>query len=257
MNSTSESIENLAGALAKAQAQIEHADANAVGQAKGGKYKYAKLENVITAIKKPFADNGLSYVQLPVREANDCGVTTMLMHCSGEFIRNTFLMPAGQSMTPQGIGSLITYARRYSLTAICGIGQEDDDAKSANDVVAKDRKVDELLAERLKPAVNEAVVEAKKESMIFFASYNRVALRYATTILAMNDSAEDGNLAGLASARLDMDDDDFATLNKLKYEFGGSFSDKCKESMATKQFSALLIADTAQVSAPKAKGVAA
>ena len=93
--------------------------------------------------------------------------------------------------------------------------------------------------------------------MIFFASYNRVALRYATTILAMNDSAEDGNLAGLASARLDMDDDDFATLNKLKYEFGGSFSDKCKESMATKQFSALLIADTAQVSAPKAKGVAA
>ena len=240
---TSISVENIAKALASAQAAIEHADANATGQAKGGKYKYAKLENVITAIKVPFAKNGLSYVQLPVREGAECGVTTMLMHESGEYIRCTFLMPAGQSMTPQGFGSLLTYARRYSLTAICGIGQEDDDAKSANDSVAKDSKVADLVESALAPEREKAADEAKKASMVFFASYTKLAIRYAENIQMMNSAADDNDLNGIAIARLGIDDDDFASLNKLRQEMGGVFSDKCKKSMSSQGFADVLQAE--------------
>lgn len=240
---TSPSIENIASALAAAQADIEHADANATGQAKGGKYKYAKLENVITAIKEPFAKNGLSYVQLPARDGSECGVTTMLMHKSGEFIRCTFLMPAGQSMTPQGFGSLLTYARRYSLTAICGIGQEDDDAKSANDSVAKDSKVADLVESALAPEREKAADDAKKASMVFFAGYTKLAVKYAENIQMMNAASEASDTGGIAIASLGIDDDDFAKLNKLKQSAGGVFSDLCKKQMGTQGFADVLQAE--------------
>lgn len=240
---TSNSLENIAKALASAQADIEHAVANATGQAKGGKYNYAKLENVITAIKEPFAKCGLSYVQLPVREGSECGVTTILMHESGEFIRCTFLMPAGQSMTPQGFGSLLTYARRYSLSAICGIGQEDDDAKSANDSVAKDAKVADLVESALAPEREKAASEAKKASLVFFAGYTKLAVRYAENIQMMNAASEDSDTTGIAVARLGIDDDDFAKLNKLRQADGGVFSDKCKKSMSTQGFADVLQAE--------------
>ncbi len=240
---TSPVIENIATALAGAQADIEHADANATGQAKGGKYKYAKLENVITAIKAPFAKHGLSYVQLPARDGAECGVTTILMHKSGEFIRCTFLMPAGQSMTPQGFGSLLTYARRYSLTAICGIGQEDDDAKSANDSVAKDSKVADLVESALAPEREKAAEDAKKASMVFFAGYTKLAVRYAENIQMMNSSAEADDNTGIAIARLGIDDDDFASLNKLRQDMGGVYSDKCKKMISTQGFADVLQAE--------------
>jgi hypothetical protein len=239
--STSNNIENIAGALAKAQAKISHADAATTGQAKGGKYKYAKLENVITEVKPHLTEQGISFVQLPCREGNDCGVTTMLMHESGEFIKCTFMMPGNANLTPQGFGSLLTYARRYSLAALCGIGQEDDDAKKAQDETKKEQNVDQIVAARLEQVTAEAELAGKNASMKFYADYNKLVVKYAENIQMMNESAEQSDLDGLAIARCGIDDDDFASLNKLKQNAGGVFTDKCKKTMSTQGFADKLV----------------
>lgn len=244
--STSNTIENIAGALAKAQAKITHADASSTGQAKGGKYNYAKLENVITEVKPHLTDQGISFVQLPCREGNDCGVTTMLMHESGEYIKCTFMMPGNANLTPQGFGSLLTYARRYSLSALCGIGQEDDDAKQAQDETKREQSIDQAVAARLEQVTAEAELAGKNASMKFYADYNKLVVKYAENIQMMNESAAQSEVHGLAIARLGIDDDDFASLNKLKQSAGGVFTDKCKKVMSTQGFADTLINESSK-----------
>jgi hypothetical protein len=84
----SESIKAIATALNAAQAAMG-------GAVKGAnnpffKSKYADLGAVIAAIKEPFADNGLSYVQFPIEKDGRIGVETILMHTSGEWLSQSF-----------------------------------------------------------------------------------------------------------------------------------------------------------------------
>lgn len=125
----SDSIKNLAAALNKAQEAMGGAAKDANNPF--FKSKYADLGSVIRAIKQPFADNGLSYTQFPVSEENNCGVDTILMHSSGEWIESRLLLPMVKA-DPQKAGSAITYARRYALQAIAGIPSEDDDGNAAS-----------------------------------------------------------------------------------------------------------------------------
>jgi hypothetical protein len=130
----SESIKSLAEAMAQAQ--------GAMGAAIKGssnvffKSKYADLGSVIEAIKPHFAANGLSYVQFPVSGDNSVGVTTRLMHSSGEWLEQDYYIPLGK-MDAQAAGSAITYARRYALQAIAGIPAEDDDGNAATQSAPK------------------------------------------------------------------------------------------------------------------------
>ena len=96
------------------------------------KSSYADLTSVIKAIKEPFAKYGLSFVQLPVTSAggNGVGVSTMLMHKSGQWLQGEYLLPMDK-VTPQGAGSAITYARRYALQSLVGIPSVDDDSELA------------------------------------------------------------------------------------------------------------------------------
>jgi hypothetical protein len=61
-------------------------------------------------------------------------VRTMLLHTSGQWIASRYVMPIGDKLTPQAIGSAITYARRYALSAIVGIAPDDDDDGNAASV---------------------------------------------------------------------------------------------------------------------------
>lgn len=124
----SESITKLAGALAKAQ----HSMGGAVKDAANPffKSKYADLGSVVKAVKEPFAENGLSYVQFPIAEADRVGIVTRLMHSSGEWLEREFSIPMAK-IDPQSTGSVLTYFRRYALAAVAGIPQVDDDAESA------------------------------------------------------------------------------------------------------------------------------
>jgi hypothetical protein len=134
--SESESIKELATALAKAQGVIEGAVADSENP--HWKSKYADLYSVWGACREPLTSNGLSVVQLPRTEGTKCYVMTMLMHSSGQWIKGE-LGATPTKQDPQGIGSCITYLRRYSLSAVVGVCPEDDDGNGAAD---KDKKED-------------------------------------------------------------------------------------------------------------------
>lgn len=117
----------LATALAKAQGAMSSVGKDRkVDQGKFS-YTYATLAAIWDVIRGPLAANGLAIVQLPT-VANDkhVAVETRLLHLSGESISSTCVVPVTQT-TPQGIGSAITYARRYGLSAMLGVVSEDDD----------------------------------------------------------------------------------------------------------------------------------
>jgi len=126
----SESINELASALAKAQAKITGAVKNASNP--HFRSSYANLEAVWDAIREPLSSNGLSVVQTTAAN-NDTGtleLVTTLLHASGQFIEGRFPILAAKQ-DPQGLGSATSYARRFALAAIVGVYQTDDDAEAA------------------------------------------------------------------------------------------------------------------------------
>ncbi|MCM0724338.1 ERF family protein [Latilactobacillus curvatus] len=97
------------------------------------KSKYVALEGVVNAIDSALKDTGLSYVQEATSEGNQVGVTTLLLHESGEWIEMTPLTLPVTKNDAQAFGSAETYARRYSLSAAFGITSDlDDDGNAAN-----------------------------------------------------------------------------------------------------------------------------
>jgi hypothetical protein len=126
----SESIKELATALATAQGEMRGAvkdTANAFF-----KSKYADLSSVVDAIRAPLSNNGLSFVQAVVpSDADEICVETFLMHTSGEWLSGGVLALPVIKADAQGYGSAMTYARRYSLSALVGIAPEDDDGNAA------------------------------------------------------------------------------------------------------------------------------
>jgi hypothetical protein len=100
---TSENINELATALSKAQGQMGGASKTADNAF--FKSKYADLGSVIAAVKEPMAENGLSYVQFPFAYEGNVGVTTRLMHSSGQFMESSFSIPAPKN-DPHTYGAL-------------------------------------------------------------------------------------------------------------------------------------------------------
>lgn len=123
----SESIKNISTALA-----VFHIKMDVIKKdAKNPFFKstYASLSNILDAIKIPLAESDLSFSQHPMGEN---GMSTILMHKSGEWLGSHFTMKPMKN-DPQGIGSCITYMRRYALAAILGLNiDEDDDGNSAS-----------------------------------------------------------------------------------------------------------------------------
>jgi hypothetical protein len=124
----SEQINELAAALSKAQGQMTGAMKDSENPF--FKSKYADLESVWDACRKPLADNGLSVVQTVSASEGTVSVTTMLMHSSGQCIQDTLRLNP-KDPTPQSLGSCISYGRRYSLASMVGVYQTDDDAEAA------------------------------------------------------------------------------------------------------------------------------
>jgi hypothetical protein len=125
----SESIAKLAEALSKAQGSIK-------GAAKDTenpffKSRYADLASVWDACREALTANGLSVIQTTDDGVEGVTVITTLAHSSGEWMRGRLTMKPVKN-DPQGIGSTITYARRYALAAMVGVAPEDDDGNSAS-----------------------------------------------------------------------------------------------------------------------------
>jgi len=124
----SESIAALAKAIALSQLHVENALKSSTNP--HFKSKYADLAEILNTVRPVFSANCIAIVQTPTFESGVASVETMLCHESGEFISSVCSSPVSKQ-DAQGIGSAITYLRRYSLAAMCGIAQEDDDGQHA------------------------------------------------------------------------------------------------------------------------------
>lgn len=131
----SETIGHLAEALAAAQGEFDVVKKDETAQA-GGKfsYRYADLASVVTMASKILAKHGLAVAQFPeAMESGYEGLTTLVMHSSGEWMSSSMPLLMPERATPQQQGSAITYARRYSYGAVLGIvtDADDDGAKAS------------------------------------------------------------------------------------------------------------------------------
>ncbi len=126
----SESIKEVAAALAKAQAGIRNAAQDKTNPA--FKSKYADLASVWEACRHHLSANGIAVVQAPAADGPKVTVTTILAHSSGEWLSCDLTVTADKG-TAQGIGSAITYARRYGLSSMVGVAPGDDIADEGDD----------------------------------------------------------------------------------------------------------------------------
>ena len=122
----SESVIEIAKALSSFQKEVEQPSKDKVNPF--FKSKYVDLESVVETINKFGPTNGLSFTQWPVtNEQGMIGVSTLLLHESGEYIEYDPIFMKSEKDTAQGAGSMITYLKRYSLSAMFGITSDEDD----------------------------------------------------------------------------------------------------------------------------------
>lgn len=135
----SETISELAKALATAQAKIKPAvkdSENPFFTRADRRATYATLASVWEACRVPLSESGLSIIQAPEYSNFEDGTSTFiletyLVHSSGEWVCSEYpVRPVKDD--PQGLGSALTYARRYALMAMVGIAPEDDDGNAAS-----------------------------------------------------------------------------------------------------------------------------
>lgn len=146
----SDNTADIAAALSKAQADMTAAPFDKANP--HFRNKYASLASVIDTIRAPLAANGLSYTQTTELRDGGLVLVTTLRHVSGQWIASEYPLPL--AVKPQELGSALTYARRYSLSAIiCISADEDDDTEAA--------RVNNQVASAPKPkAVNPQPVAA-------------------------------------------------------------------------------------------------
>lgn len=95
------------------------------------KSRYADLGACLDAVNDALLNNGIAVMQETFQDDTGVTVETVFIHESGETLRGGKLHVPASKQDPQGYGSALTYARRYSLQAACGIAPEDDDGNAA------------------------------------------------------------------------------------------------------------------------------
>lgn len=127
------------------------------------KSKYVPLENVVEAIDDVAPKHGLTYSQYPVTTENGLvGISTVLLHESGEFIEFPPATTKPDKNTPQGVGSALTYMCRYSLSAVFGITSDQDD--DGNEASGKSNRNKQTQPQK---ASSQTIGTLKKEVMNF------------------------------------------------------------------------------------------
>lgn len=130
MIETSATIVKLAGAVRAVQAAVGGVPKDSTNP--HFRNKYASLEGVIDTIREHYLAAGLAVMQAPGPYVDGAiSLTTMIMHESGEWLRSQMSLPVAKQ-DPQGVGSALTYAERYSLMALFNLAAVDDDAEAAS-----------------------------------------------------------------------------------------------------------------------------
>lgn len=124
----SESINEVAAAAAKAQAELKPAAKDAINPAFRSKYAD---EAAIREASRVYAKHGIAIFQEPVTAERGIAVTTLFAHASGQWIEFGPLTVPAAKADAHGVGSATTYAKRYALSAAAGIAADEDDDGNA------------------------------------------------------------------------------------------------------------------------------
>jgi len=153
----SETINQIAAAVIAAQG--EDGSAKKTADNPFFKSKYADLAGVVETARPVLTRHGLGVVQSADCDGELAVVETLLVHTSGEWFKSrTVLKPT--KADPQGMGSAVTYARRYAYMAIIGMAAEDDDGNAASQPVNRQAPA----VSRPHNRTNEVQMEAKRKA---------------------------------------------------------------------------------------------
>lgn len=136
-------MKQISAALVKAKKEFQPALKNAVNPHL--KNRYADLGACLDAVDDALLNNGIFMFQETSEDESGVTVETVFLHESGEELRCGKLHVPAPKQDPQGYGSALTYARRYSLSTACGIAAEDDDG-NAGSKQAKPKQEQPLIA---------------------------------------------------------------------------------------------------------------
>lgn len=150
----------IASALVKAQKEFGPALKTKLNG--GFKSQYADLQSCVDAVLDALNNNGIFLMQVNHEATDGITVETIFVHESGETLSAGKLHVPAIKFDPQGYGSALTYARRYSLMAACGIAPEDDDGEAARKAAEAAKKARESAKTVVDPTLFALNQAAKK-----------------------------------------------------------------------------------------------
>jgi len=166
------SSKELAEALCLAQSEVEAA--SKVSTNAHFRNKYADISEIIKTVRHVYNKYGIYIGQQDSFKDGMAHVHTIFLHKSGAFIISDPASCIPAKFDAQGLGAAWTYLRRYALSALCCLAQEDDDGQSAS----HDRKPAAVV---VKPIAAPAVIHATTDELI--------KLRHRVTYLQVNEAA--------------------------------------------------------------------
>jgi len=172
-------MKNIATAFVKAQRDF--APALKTSTNPHFKSKYADLSACVEAVIDALNTNGIAMIQRTHDDETGVTVETVFIHESGETIESGRLHVPAAKNDPQGYGSALTYARRYSLMAACGIAPEDDDGNSASRKPKNQTLTDSAVADFVATISGSETMDVLK---------NAFAEAYRAAEIALDDKAK-------------------------------------------------------------------
>ena len=163
-------MKELIDALVKAQSEMTHGLATGVNP--HFKSEYAPLDEVIRAVKKPLNDNGIFFLQKVYLADNGQCVETEF-HGHGAVVKGGKVYVIADKKTPQGYGSSLSYAKRYSLQTACGLptGNDDDGNQAEEDwdmAVTENKTETSKYSENAESQVEDLTVTYTEEELKAF-----------------------------------------------------------------------------------------
>lgn len=188
------------GELTKALQNFQRACPKIPKSSKGQFGRFADLPTIHECIKQPLLDAQLTVIQMPVGEH---GLTTMLSHASGEWICSTYHMQPleaiidkttkEKAITPQSLGSVISYQRRYAIGAILNLNiDHDDDAASNSSLASSEPEQPPAKKLTAKEAMELAKANAATSKVEVVEVISPIAKTNTTTMLM---ASEEGKLS--------------------------------------------------------------
>ena len=176
---TTNSSKELAESLCLAQSEVEAA--SKVSTNAHFRNKYADISEIIKTVRHVYNKYGISILQEDSFSDGMAHVYTTFLHISGASITSKPASCIPAKFDAQGLGAAWTYLRRYALSALCCLAQEDDDGQSAS----HDRKPE---AVRQNP-VKSVAVPVKSPEVLLATTDELIKLRHRVTYLQVNEAA--------------------------------------------------------------------